>query len=547
MRRLDRLWIYLALVPIIGCTPVAAPPPQTPPPAADASQPAREQAPPKETTSPIVLAPAPRDCDRFTAHTRHDKPGESLEAGNAEACPQDEGQRLIRIDAALAQTDPLARDELLAQLEPCAGHEPGLVRALRADLAPLECADTLIDPLLAAATESSTEVLHTLRGLSMAARLLRTSDQPPVIAPPFTRDKFNQFLNESIRPWYLSQSRAVFELASAGAKLSGYGKAIVAIEAGLSDLRFVENVRKIELPAEMSSDREIAEVYRQSLEDALEPRKLRGRDAILVGFLQLGQLGVLSDARLNRARAQLSRLFAGSRIDALEALMLPDLPPLSSSTPVERLAAKLPSFYAARLLPAAKLCQSAALRALIERGLPPKLRQELDRCSRTSPELARLFARGQLEIGRRYFRPAEFTRAAILLEQKGVMAGPSANESRFVAALAHALEGGPENAVQLMLAGPMLPKGMGRVEALETLARGISPLAGMSAFDAGHLLSIIPQDRPSVDHWLRIARHFDEAERKLLDPARKALARERAKDARATAEEVRNPGSQNPS
>jgi len=297
----------------------------------------------------------------------------------------------------------------------------------------------------------------------------------------------------------------------------------------------------------MASDPEIAEIYRQSLEDALEPRKTRGRDAILVGFLHLGQLGVLSDQRLTRAKAQLSRLFAGSRIDALDALMLPDLPPLPSTTPVERLAAKLPSFYADRLLPPSKVCQPGALRALIERGLPPKLRQEIDRRSRTSPELSRLFARGQLEIGRRYFRPSEFTRAAILLEQKGVIAGPSAYESRLVAALAHALEGGPENAVQLMLTGPMLPKGMGRVEALEALARGAGPLAGMSAFDAGHLLSIIPQDKPSVEHWLRIALHFDEAERKLVDPARKAVARARAQDARATAEEVRKPNTKNPS
>ncbi|MGE5786145.1 MAG: hypothetical protein ACM3ZE_16220, partial [Myxococcales bacterium] len=311
------------------------------------------------------------------------------------------------------------------------------------------------------------------------------------------------------------------------------------IEAGLSDLRFVENVRKVSLPAEMAADREIAEVYQQSLEDALEPRKVRGRDAILVGLIHLGQLGVLSDPRLTRARSQLARLFAGSRIDALDALMLPDLPPLAQSTPVERLAARLPSFYADRLLRSNDLQRPSVARALLERGLPPKVRQELERQSHRVPELARLFARGQLELGRRYFRPGDFTRSSILLEQKGVIAGTTAAESRFVAALAHALEGGPENAVQLVLTGPMLPKGMGRVEVLDKLANGTGAIAGMSAFNAGHLLSVIPQDHPSPDHWLRIARYFDDAERKLPDAARKALAHSRAEDARATAEQVR--------
>lgn len=543
MKSSYRFGACLVLAAVIGCTPpAAAPPPVTPSVSkADATHPP-EQASPAQTSLPSVVAPAPEACAKYQAGNPS-KP----DAEKVPACAKAEEQRLQSLDAALAESDPLLRDEKLASLEPCTEIEPGLIRALRAELAPPECADTLVEPYLATGPELGSEIGQALRGLSVAARLLRTSDQPPVIAPPFTRETFNQFLKEAIRPWYLAQSRAVFDMASTGAKLSGYGKGIVAIEAGLSDLRFVENVRKIALPAEMAADKEIAETYQQSLEDALEPRKTRGRDAILVGFLQLGQLGVLSDPRLTRARAQLGRLFAGSRIDALEALMLPDLPPLPTTAVLERLAAQLPSFYADRLLPTGRVAVPSVARALLERGLPPKLRQEIEQRSRKSPELARLFARGQLELGRRYFRPADFTRAAILLEQKGVISGPSALESQLVAALAHALEGGPENAVQLMLAGPMLPKGMGRVEALETIAQGNGPLSGMSAFDAGHLLSIIPQEAPSAEHWLRIARHFEDAERKLVDPARKAVAHARAQDARATADEVRSAANQNPS
>lgn len=541
MSRSVRLsFAVIGLVGVIGCAPkattppVASPPPSTP---KQGSAPATSSSATPSALAPNVIAQPPLGCSKFVREA----------AASTAACSKKDADGLVLLDEAVSESEPVARDEKLQAIEGCVAFEPGLLRALRADLAPPECADAIIEPLLASTRDPlSVEVSQVLRGLSLAARLLRTSDQPPALEQPFTRERFNHFLNSSIRPWYLAQSKAVFELASAGAKLAGYGKAIVAVEAGLSDLRFVENVRKVNLPAEMAADHEVVEVYQQALEDALDPRKLRGRDAILVGFIHLGQLGVLSDPRLARARSQLARLFAGSRIDALDALMLPDLPPLSASTPAERVAAKLPSFYADRLLAPNDLQRPSVVRALLERGLPPKVRQELERQSHRAPELARLFARGQLELGRRYFRPGDFTRASILLEQKGVMAGGTAAESRFVAALAHALEGGPENAVQLMLTGPMLPKGMGRVEVLDKLANGTGPLAGMSAFNAGHLLSVIPQDHPNPEHWLRAARYFEEAEHKLTDPAKKALAHARAEDARATAEHVRTAGATTP-
>lgn len=529
--------LLLLALGFIACAPHAAvtPAPATaaaPVATAGAAGAASTPAPVPTEPGPEIVASPPADCDRFAAA--------AVPVSGGATCPGDDDSRLAALDEALALEDQLERDKKLGLLENCVGYEPGLLRALRADLAPAECADKLVEPWLRDHQDSlGLEVSQVLRGLSLAARLLRTSDQPPLLLPPFTRERFDSFLNGSIRPWYLAQSKVVFDMASAGAKLSGYGKAIVAIEAGLSDLRFVENVRKVSLPAEMAADREVVEVYQQALEDALEPRKLRGRDAILVGLLHFGQLGALSDPRLGRARAQLVRLFSGSRINALDALLLPPLGAPSQATAAERLAAKLPTFYADRLLRPESVTNPTVVRALLERGLPPKLRQHLEKSSHASPEIARLFARGQLELGRHYFRPADFTRASILLEQKAVLAGPSAKESQFVAALSHALEGGPDNAVQLMLTGPMLPKGMGNVDALDRLTRESGVVAGMSAFDAGHLLSIIPQDKPSLEHWQRIARYFDDAERKLVDPALKATAHARADDARATALQIR--------
>jgi hypothetical protein len=522
-------------------------PPSTtasPTPEAKPTPPAAQSAP---TARLNVVSPVPATCVGLA---------QAPDATSAPAeCPTDDAGRLTALDSALTTDDVAARDTALKRLEPCSGFEPGLLRALRADLAPPECADAIVEPLLKAiadeprsnqaatapvAVEKPTpEVVQVLRGLAFGARLMRTSDAPPQLSPPFTRDNFQTFLKAEIRPWYVAQSKAVFDLASAGAKLAGYGKAIVALEAGLSDLRFVENVRKVPLPSEMTTDREVVEVYQQALEDALDPRKLRGRDAVLVAMIHLSQLGVLTDPRLDRARAQVARLFAGSRINALDSLMLPPLEPLANADPIERLAAKLPPFFADRVLRAEDVTRPKVVRALLERGLPPRLRQQLERASQLSPEVTRLFARGQLELGRRYFRPADFTRASVLLKQKGVLSGAAAKESRLVAALAEALEGAPENATQLVLTGPMLPKGMGRIEALDRLAKEAGPLAGMAAFNAGHILSVIPQERPNPEHWMRIARYFDDAERKLLDANGKAGAHARAEDARATATQIR--------
>jgi hypothetical protein len=521
-----------------ACTPQSAPPPKTAKAVEQAKEPAAPDAKapngaPSSSTPPRrIIAEAPATCQSYVF-----KPA---------ACPlaattNSSTASLEAIDSALAETDPLVSQKLLSALESCSQFEPGLIVALRADLAPPECADVLTDPVV---TNDkillNIELSQLLRGFSIGARLLRADDAPPVPHPPFTKDHFEAFLKNEIRPWYGAQSQAIYNLAADGSKLSGYGKAISAIEAGLSDLRFVENVRRVPLPEEMSHDTELVEAYSQGLEDALEPRKARGRDAILVGLLHLGQQGVLNDRRLFRARAQLTRLFSGSRVDALDGLLLPDLPTPSQGTVIERLATKLPPFFADRLLTLEQVDSPTVLRALLERGLPPKIRQHFERRAYEDATIARLYARALLELGSRYFRPADFTRATIILGTKGALTGPSAKEARFIAALAHALTGGPENAVQLMLTGPMLPDSMGKIEQLEKLAKENSVIGGLAAYNAAHLMSVIPQREPHPEYWEKAAVLFDEAFRKLILPKHKDLAKARAEDARATAKQIRD-------
>ncbi len=517
---------------LCGCGSAPLVPPQTPQPTpAEATAPAVAPTP----AEPLVrTAPAPDYC--------------TVDASPAPGapCPTTSTEQLERLDIALSAGDPKARDLALLALGQCSVYETGLILALRAELVPVECADVLIDPWLTEPPASLTLELSQLhKGLSLAAKLARTSSEPPRLPEPFTREDFQAFLENSLRPFFVSQARLIEGLALQGARLSGYGKAIAAIEAGMADLRFVENIRAIPLPVELSSDPELSEAYHQSLEEALEPRKVRGRDAMLVGLLNLSRFGVLDDPRLARARAKLVRIFSGSRIDALDSLLLPPLPSEPNSSVAARLAAVLPTFYTERLLGGGSWLEPSMLRAGLVKGLPPSAQRQLDQAGRLPPEVGRLYARALLELGRRYFRPSDFARASELA-RGAAGAGVGRSEAELLGALALALRGGPENAVQLMLTGPMLPEGMGDVTALDALAKQANELGGMAAFDAAHILSILPQANPDPELWHGIQRRFQRAAELLRNPEQKAQAKVRAEDAAAVAREIASVNGTNP-
>ena len=84
----------------------------------------------KDDPHALALPPPPKECARYVSHKA--KPAKSC-ATRAES--------LALLDEAMAVDDPVARDLKLAALEPCAGLPAGIVRALRAELAPFECAE----------------------------------------------------------------------------------------------------------------------------------------------------------------------------------------------------------------------------------------------------------------------------------------------------------------------------------------------------------------------------------------------------------------------
>lgn len=489
-----------------------------------------DQDEPRAAREPLVL-PAPHPA--VPAVPEQCAPLIASAAATAPACT------VKSLAGALAQDEPRARDGALAALESCSEWPRGLVRALRTELAPAECGDALVDEHLqseagasdAGAAEAGTEVelQETLFALGLGARLRRLAQEPP--PPPSVHDKpsLEGYFRDTLFPWITRQSQAIQQLAERGARLRGYARAVVAVEAGMADMRFVEIARAVPIPREMRDDAELRDTYYASLDEALEPRKQRGRDAALAGLRELDAVGVLVDERLAAARGLLSRVYGGRRIDALDRLFLPPLPAPSetaaSAAPEAQLAAHLPSFYAPWLLSGAET-DVALLRAYLQRGVPRSVRADLGSKRLAEPE-ALLLARARIELGRAYFGAEHFAAAQKLTADR------DGEEARFLSALATALVAGPRNAVELIARGPRFAEALGNLEPLDRIADGNGPWAPLARYDATYLRELVAPVGDAA-YWEKLAAGYERAARGLTGPPQ-TEARARAEAARATA------------
>ena len=492
--------------------------------------PATAAKPPTTEATPAVAAavardfsaipPAPASCDGYVA--------QRVPATCTASGPGD-----VALASALGLPDSLRRDAALAALLPCPSIPPGVVAALRAELAPPECGDEILGELAerADATPDS-ELRDALTALALAAQLDRLVGAAPELEPPFDKERYRAFLREVLAGWISGQAQAIQRLAERGSRLSGYGKGIVAVHAGLADMRFVAAVRAVPLPSELEADGELKDAYYGSLDQALEPRKARGRDAALVGLRAMAEVGVLTDARVERARALLSEVYAGRRIDALDGLLLPALPAVDLGTPARALAARLPTFYVTRVLPRLDASDPSLLRALLERGLPAPARAAVD-ASPLGPEARLLLGQALVQSGQRYWRAADFEAALHVLAPLE-RAGAQATDARLLAAVSRALSRGARDAVEMMSRGPF-PDGRPEVTALDALARGAGEPAARASFDAALILGLAPPSTGAKAFFLDLERRYRAAAERAALPDTRAEALARAAAAAATA------------
>ena len=438
--------------------------------------------------------------------------------------------------SALSEADAPKRDALLRELAACKGIAQAELVALRATLGPPECADAIVAPVAespVAVAALDKRLAHPLVGLWLSGQLARTVPPIPRMSPPFTKDAVIKFTNGPIRLWFSSQATAVDELSKLGATLEGQGRAIVAIEAGLADMRFVERARDVPMPDEWKKDPEIAQVYQASLDQAMEPRKLRGRDAALTGLNDSASLGILQDARISRARVLLSKLYGGSRIDALDGLILPPAhAEPTNATLAQKLSGRLPLGFGERLL-GAKAHDASVLGAVSTQGLPAAFRGKDG-----APEgLFDRIARVRIDLAKVYFRGAEADQVLSLAE--GRVDKLTSPEARFYIALALALRHGPEGAAAMMKAASPAALELRHTAALDELAAGSGPYAGIAAFDAAWLRQLSPPSDASAEYFGELAKRFVAAEAKLTNASDKAKAKERAILAEETSKIVR--------
>jgi len=537
------LWAVTAVVGS-GCGP-AAPVKMVAPPPADGPAPAaadpfvvsgdlqREQLPeqaPAYAMKPVELPPPPKG---LMAPPKSCSDYSGRKASAAATCT-DTGSAHAALDAAMASTDPAGRDAALVALEPCGHLPPGMVRALRAELAPPECGDVIVGALVAKPpTEVPGVVYDALMGLALSGRLSRAAVSPPQLEPPYTKETVTQYIDSVMGAWVKQQAAAIQALALQGAKLGHYGKAVVAVEAGLADMRFIDAVRKVPVPEEIAKFDEAKEKYYQRLELQLEARKQRGRDAALVGLGQLAQIGVIRGLRVDRARAILSRMYGGSPIDALDGLHLPPLEPAEGADSDQRLAARLPTFYAGLVIGAEAAAEPAMLRMLIEKGIPIAHRIALGK-TELEPAQRQLYARGRLELGQNYWRSVDVDEAIrLLVEWPAAEQRPAAAD--LMLAVGIALRGGPANAAEMMVRAPLADLGIGNVAALDALAAAGGPLASMAAFDAALIKQLAAPATAKADYWRDVAVRFRKAGALTQDLHERADAEQRAKEADQTA------------
>lgn len=479
---------------------------------------------------PLGLVPAPAVCAEWAAR----KPSSKAKCADSTSA-------LAALDAALALTDASGRDQALTDLEVCAGLPVGVARALRAEHAPIACGEALGEPLLKAPPAAMNGlVYHALLGQAVASRLSRAAENPPSLAKPHNKARVAEFIKGPMRAWFDQQARAIEDVSQAAAELPYYGKGIAAVEAGIADLRLVEAARNAPIPDEFARDDELKNAYYGSLDQWLDPRKDRGRDAALVGLRELALVGIIHDARVDRARVMLSRLYGGRRVDALDGLLFPALPKAAPATVEERLAGALPTLYAGLLLDERAAARPGVMRMLLERGVPLPQRMALRGVALT-PETAALYARARLALGRTYWRGVDFDQAAALAG--AARAGAPSEENSFLLALSLSLRGGPEDAADMMRKTTRAFSASPSVGALDYLAQQAppGPLSGMAAFDAAMVQQLAAPEGANAAYWSDVAGRFRAAAARLGDPAHKAASEDRAKAADAIAKAIGEP------
>jgi len=355
--------------------------------------------------SSLRIPAAPPTCESWTHRPR----------AKVAACDTPDTGR-VALDWAL--DDRLGDESLdgrLASIEVCKGLDPGFVRAVRAERAPVECGDALAMPILEKPPVGLTgPIFHALYGYAIAAKAARIG--------AMTGARGAELLSS-------------LEVAAADLPRSyGRAMALAGIATGWTkvsppDTSLVDRASRVAVEA-MGAEG-IGDSYR------LEP----ARGWLTVPFGWLAEIDVL----------QLPAAEPGPRgPPPAQPASLGKMPCRDcyddhrrAFSLVERLAEDLPSFLGAYLLEEKELGSAEALRAFAGNGsLPARVRRGFEHAA-PSTETRQAVARAHLTLGLQFFDRREVDTAISLLAAQPVADRP--DSTRLLLALALALHGGPRD------------------------------------------------------------------------------------------------------
>lgn len=318
--------------------------------------------------------------------------------------------------AALAQALEIAdvrqRDRRLARLEPCHSLTPGLVSALRAELDPT-CSDVIAQAALnqSGRAEMSLQIRATLVALAHAARVMRSAAMPR-FAGNGKRENVERYRVNTVRPWLAAQTKRI---QATGERLgmldgTGYARAISAMALATAWSQVYIGARSRPVPDSIKRQYDERSRYYGMLDEELSPIRARALQAHAEAAALVSRHGIRHSPLADQWFKTVGAVANRAAYNAAEYLSVTRPTDCAATTPVERLARRIPAFYAGVLFTGSELTEPCVVRGLIDQGISLAHRRAWQQ-NRPSAEIASLLAYGHVALARRSFDALHFDEA----------------------------------------------------------------------------------------------------------------------------------------
>lgn len=547
-----RPWILTSTFALVACGASVNPEPAHPtaPPATSSAAKAPKEPPPIPISPPEVAA-APASCEAFTK-VAIGKPKDPV-------CTDAKSVLSALATAAGAEKkgDAAGRDAALASVSTCEKVPALLVDAARAELGPIECAESILGPAVDAhAKESLPQHQAAARAMIGASRLSRLRPKKGAF-DLLARAEVDPAAAEAGTKLVIAWKEALEKLETEALVLSKGAPpeiaAIVRFEAAAAWLAFAKELRATPLPDEIKglkkNDPDLETRYLAKLDEVTMPVIDRARQLALAGLGAAVRDGILVKtlpsytAILEPFRSRQG--FEVRRARELDLLITEPKDPSDAA----KVAAVLPPWmvYGAleRAQPASLLDPDVLFAMAGNRGIPSTLRQQAEITSKTKlpPKEQKLRdrARDAVVLSRVRVALSYGSRQDAEAASQGPTNEPDA---QLRVAVGKALVGPTSAPPKLGTPAATAPKSGYDLAPLDALAKKPGAVGHAAAYDAA-LLSldaaqifggdapdpITPAD-PKKAYQDAIARLDAVVARKGLDPARADYAKKLADDAR---------------